>query len=239
MPVAAGGDLGAALAWPFDLAELQPSERRYLGFAMPTLHQIRTQLAAAEPAVIDPAGRATAAVAVVLREAGPHPEVLFIERATHEGDPWSGQMAFPGGRVDAGDPNALEAAKRETLEEVGLSLEGAEYLGRIDDQEGRPAGPAGGLVISAHAFCVEDPGPLVPEEREVASAFWFPVANLLDPARHIDYRYPARQNMNFPGIVVGDPDRHVVWGLTYRFLEIFLATVDRPLPPRWSDLHKV
>lgn len=221
---------------------------------MPSLQQIRSQLATTEPVVIDPAGRATAAVAVVLRERGPHAEVLFIERAKHEGDPWSGQMAFPGGRVDAGDTSERATAERETFEEVGLSLEGAEYLGRLDDQEGRPSGPAGALVISAHAFWLEDPGPLVLDEGEVASAFWFAVPDLLDPERHIDYRYPglkesaskqsglnesALKEMRFPGIVVGDPDRHVVWGLTYRFLEIFLAEIGCPLPSRWSDLHKV
>ena len=211
---------------------------------MPQLQQIRSQLAAAEPLVIDLAGRAAAAVAVVLREQGPHSEVLFIERAKHEGDPWSGQMAFPGGRVDPEDASALDAAKRETFEEVGLLLAGAELLGRIDDQEGRPTSPSGGLVISAHAFYLEDPGPLALDESEVAEAFWFPVSDLLDPERHIDYRYPGMEGsgmkeMHFPGIVVGDPDRHVVWGLTYRFLEIFLATVGHPLPARWSDLHKV
>ena len=63
--------------------------------------------------------------------------------------------------------------------------------------------------------------------------------NLLDRDRHIDYRYPALKDMHFPGIVVGDPERHVVWGLTYRFLELFLATIGHPMPPRWSDLHKV
>ena len=110
---------------------------------MPSLQQIRSHLARAEPVVIDPAGRATASVAVVLREQGPGAELLFIERAKHEGDPWSGQMAFPGGRVDAGDTSERHTAQRETFEEVGLSLQEAEYLGRLDDQEGRPSGPAG------------------------------------------------------------------------------------------------
>jgi len=206
---------------------------------MPSLEQIRSQLARTEPVVVDPGGRPTAAVAVVLREQGSRAELLFIERAKHEGDPWSGQMAFPGGRVDSADASARHTAERETFEEVGVSLADAEYLGRLDDQEGRPAGPAGAMVISAHAYWLEHTGPLVLDEREVASAFWFPVADLLDPERHIDYRYPAFKEMHFPGIVVGDPDRHVVWGLTYRFLEIFFAAIDCPLPPRWSDLHKV
>ena len=53
----------------------------------------------------------------------------------------------PGGRVDPADASARDAAKRETFEEVGLPLDGAEYLGRIDDQEGRPTSPSGGLRL--------------------------------------------------------------------------------------------
>jgi hypothetical protein len=41
----------------------------------------------------------------------------------------------------------------------------------------------------------------------------------------------------YPGIVVGDPVRHVVWGLTYRFLEVFFEIVGRPLADRWGTLR--
>jgi hypothetical protein len=73
------------------------------------------------------------------------------------------------------------------------------------------------------------PGPLSPN-YEVEHAFWFPVANLLDSDRHVPY--PAHE-LEFPGICVGDPERHVVWGLTYSFLESFFQTLGRPLPNRW------
>ena len=160
--------------------------------------------------------------------------------AEREGDPWSGQMALPGGRFEPQDPSDRETAERETEEEVGISLAGAEYLGPLDDQEGRPKSPSIGLVISAHAYVWDD---AVPAELkwnyEVAEAFWFPLSGLLDPERHIDYRHPQVESMSFPGIVVGDPERHVVWGLTYRFFEIFLEIVGSPLPERWSDLHRL
>jgi 8-oxo-dGTP pyrophosphatase MutT (NUDIX family) len=191
--------------------------------------RIRDALAAKPPQqVVDPT-RPRAAVAVVLREAAGGPELLLIERSKHPDDPWSGHMAFPGGRVDPGDPDPQSAAERETLEEVGLSLTGAELLGRLDDIEGRQGGRTLSLVISAHVYHCEEPGELV-LNHEVASAHWVPLARLHDAAYHVEYTTPYG---GYPGILVGEPDRHVVWGLTYRFLEIFLATLGRPLPQRW------
>ncbi len=107
---------------------------------MPGLEHIRTAFSGHEPELIErPTGR-RAAVAVVLREIDGRPEVLLIERATKEGDPWSGHMAFPGGRVEDVDGSIQIAAERETFEEVGVSLEGAELIGRLDDLQGRHAG---------------------------------------------------------------------------------------------------
>lgn len=197
---------------------------------MKSIEEVRHALAGREAnVVVDPA-RPRAAVAVVLRESKPGPELLLIERAKHPEDPWSGHMAFPGGRVDPGDPHAQAAAERETFEEVGLSLAGAELLGRLDDIEGRHAGRPLSLVISAHVFHHANPGALS-LNYEVESAFWVPLARLVDPAARVEYPTPIG---GYPGILVGDPGRHVVWGLTYRFLEIFLGALGNPLPERWS-----
>ena len=58
--------------------------------------------------------RKGAAVAMILREAVEDVEMLFIERARHDSDPWSGHLAFPGGKVEEGE-QPQEAAERETL----------------------------------------------------------------------------------------------------------------------------
>jgi 8-oxo-dGTP pyrophosphatase MutT (NUDIX family) len=184
-----------------------------------------------EPRILATRGRRIASVAVVLREREGRPQVLFIERARKSGDPWSGHMAFPGGRMEPADPDARRAAERETEEEVGVSLEPAEYLGRLDDLEGRHAGRPAGLVVSAHVYHLPLPPAVVPNEEEVREAFWFPVTELLDPERHVGYALPG--GVEFPGILVGRPERHIVWGLTYRFLEVLLRAVGRPLPERW------
>jgi 8-oxo-dGTP pyrophosphatase MutT (NUDIX family) len=204
---------------------------------VPTLELIRRNLEAYEPTLLPVEGKRQAAVSIVLSGGGAAPELLFIERARRSGDPWSGHMAFPGGRVESTDRSARHAAERETWEEVGFSLEAADYLGRIDDLQGHAAAAARDMVISAHVYQLREPVEIVPN-HEVEEAFWFPLAALLDEERHVVHAVdlPGRGS-HFPGILVGAPDRHVVWGLTYRFLELFFEVVGRPLPPRWQDFR--
>ncbi len=200
-----------------------------------TLARIDQALAASAARFLPIEGRQRAAVALLLRE-GENPErsesgleVLFIERAQRAGDPWSGHIAFPGGRMDPGDASEQCTAERETFEEVGLGLEGARCLGRLDDISGRAAA-ARQMVVSAHVYHVPEPGPVV-LNYEVASAFWFPLVDLLDSDRQVKYTVPiGGREIDFPGIVLGDADGHIVWGMTYRFLEIFLAHLDCAVP---------
>jgi 8-oxo-dGTP pyrophosphatase MutT (NUDIX family) len=206
---------------------------------MPSLEEIRRALGRTPPQLepeLDERGarKKRAAVAMVLRPAAVGAELLFIERAEFAGDPWSGHMAFPGGRVEREDEDPRAAAERETLEEVGVSLAGAERLGQLDDLRGRHAGREIPMVISAYAYLVPRPAPLEPN-HEVAAAFWFPVSELPDPARRDHYEI---RGLRFPGIRVGEPARHVVWGLTYRFLENFFERLLRPLPDRWHEVRE-
>jgi 8-oxo-dGTP pyrophosphatase MutT (NUDIX family) len=192
---------------------------------MVAIDALRRALAVHEPRVLG--GRRRAAVAVVVHDAAAGPEMLFIERARHPADPWSGHMAFPGGRVDPGDADTRAAAERETREEVGLSLAGAERLGRLDDLHAgvRFVAP---LVLSAFVYRVAEQAVLAPN-HEVAAALWVPARTLLDPERHVGYRWGPRR---WPGICVGDPDRQVVWGLTYRLLEGLFGVAGLPFPER-------
>jgi len=188
------------------------------------IDDIRAALATRAPRELAASRRA--AVAIVLSDIGPGPEVLFIERAERAGDPWSGHMAFPGGRVDPSDVDARAAAERETREEVGLDLAVAESLGRLDDLRGmRLVVP---LVLSAFVYRLDVRAPVVPN-YEVRDAFWVPFADLFDPSRHVGHRWAG---MRWPGVRVRDPDRPVVWGLTYRLLESLFATVGVAMPRR-------
>jgi 8-oxo-dGTP pyrophosphatase MutT (NUDIX family) len=191
------------------------------------IEEARRRLQAHAPRIIQPTMK-HAAVAAVLHEAAHGSELLFIERAEHPHDPWSGHMAFPGGRVDPGDATARHAAERETLEEVGLDLAGAELLGRLDDVEGAPPG-FDSLVVSAFVYHL-DRRPAATLNYEVRDALWVPVTHLEDASRRVPYYWPREQRLtHYPGILVGEPDRHVVWGLTYRFLELFFTALGRQL----------
>ena len=94
-----------------------------------------------------------AAVAVVIA-AGADPSILFIRRKERVGDPWSGQMAFPGGFTSAGDPSLEATARRETEEETGIALDGSALLGVLDDVSPRtPYLPP--LIVTPYVFRVE------------------------------------------------------------------------------------
>jgi 8-oxo-dGTP pyrophosphatase MutT (NUDIX family) len=197
-------------------ARLTPESDRKIGYVRSvfSLAKIQQALADYRPQLIEGEPQGRAAVAVVLRDdAGPM-ELLFIERASCEGDPWSGDIAFPGGRIDEGDASPQAAAERETLEEVGLSLDAAAPLGRLDDLFGMKTATSG-IVVSAFVYHVRQPSVLMPN-HEVQDAFWFPIDALLDRRRHIAYL--EERGLQSPGIVVANEGRRVVWGLTYRFL---------------------
>ena len=109
--------------------------------------------------------------------------LLFIRRAINAQDPWSGNVAFPGGKQDPDDGDDDEGtAMRETAEEVGLDLHSWRRLGRLtEDRTIRPRGKKT-MVISLFGFILEngEDTPLRPEAGEVADAWWVP-ANVLGP----------------------------------------------------------
>lgn len=196
---------------------------------MDQIADIRHRVSRYRPKVIATDEWRRAAVALVLRDQAGDVEALLIERAQHRDDPWSGHMAFPGGGVDPGDADARAAAERETLEEVGVSLQGAEWLGRLDDQQGRARGARLDLVISAFVYFL----PQAVEARpnyEVEKILWVPLDTMLEPQRQVQHRFSVHGNKPYSGIQIGESDNHIVWGLTYRFLDMFFQVIGRPLP---------
>ena len=199
------------------------------------IDHVRRKLAGHAPDTVDSEDHERAAVAVVLREGADSAEVLLIERALHEHDPWSGHMAFPGGRMEPHDLTTRITAARETFEEVGVELSNSEYLGHVDELVGnRRVTPR--LVVSAHAFHLAEDQTFALDPSEVQRAFWFPLAGLHEESRQIEHLVAGMPDIRFPGIVVGDPTRHIVWGLTFRFLERMLEVIEHPFAEPWGNL---
>ena len=161
----------------------------------------------------DRAGVRRAAVAAVLSDEG-DPALLFIRRQVRAGDPWSGQMAFPGGFRAADDEPVLRTARRETLEETGLDLGTSRFLGALDDLSPRtPFLPP--LVVTPHVFVVPGRAPVAPG-AEADEALWIAVRELLDPDNRTACSVPLPTGTrDFPAIRIGS---RVIWGLTERII---------------------
>jgi 8-oxo-dGTP pyrophosphatase MutT (NUDIX family) len=175
----------------------------------------------------DEAGLRWAAVALVLRGSSlPESELLFIRRAEREGDPWSGHVAFPGGRFEASDASLEQTARRETHEELSLDLHAnATLIGVLDDLRPRSAAlPA--IVVRPYVFSLQRDVALIPN-YEVHSTFWMPIAALRDPATLTEYAFErGGARLRFPAYRSGDD---LVWGMTERIVTQLLtvAAIDQ------------
>lgn len=186
------------------------------------------------PAIAPPVAPASnhAAVAVVLAPGSGRlartAEILFIVRARVEGDHWSGQVAFPGGRREPEDRDIEATARRETQEETGVRLP-AEAL-RLDDFDARTSARRWELVVSPFVYALGERPPLA-LNHEVQEAYWIPLEALLDPRNAARHRLPVAPGegaaQDFPAIRLGE---HLLWGMTYRMLDGFLARLGLKLP---------
>lgn len=183
-------------------------------------------------AFLDPVN-GLAAVALVLSGTGSNLNMCFIKRAEREGDPWSGHMAFPGGRASATDPSPQAVAERETEEEVGLILNSESFLGELACLPVRRLGVETGMMLYPFVYYVGEEPAQFELSDEVASAFWIPLEFLWRPdrTRRIEFRF-NRESRLYPAIRFGEYD---IWGLTYRILIQFSEVIGRPLPSLPSE----
>jgi 8-oxo-dGTP pyrophosphatase MutT (NUDIX family) len=162
------------------------------------------------------------AVAMILRTNDADIEVLMIKRAEYEGDPWSGHMAFPGGRLERGDKNSLATARRETLEEIGFDTQRhCEYLGRLSDVQARTRSGPKPMIVTPYLFQARHVPELVLDTEEVADVLWIPLSHFAEPGN--------RQAMDweFAGKPVSLPcyffNQQRIWGLSLMMLDELLA----------------
>jgi 8-oxo-dGTP pyrophosphatase MutT (NUDIX family) len=192
--------------------------------------RIREALQAYQPEKKPVNERGHAAVAMLLRERDSRPEVLFIVRALHEQDPWSGNIGFPGGRLSYAEETPQQAAERETLEELAVDLQQARWLGQLDDLYGAIMP----VLVSCFVYQTEEPLLLQPN-YEIAKTFWCPLATLLEPARHQHETFAYRGlKRTHPVVDLLGEEQPFLWGITFRLLQNFFAACDLPFGPNPS-----
>ena len=185
---------------------------------MNTLATVRRALRDHRPQVADAPDARPAAVALVLLEGPQGLEILLIRRAERADDPWSGQIALPGGRYDVGDGDLFATAVRETREETGVDLSGAERLGVLDDLYPRTS-TLPPVVVRPFVFGVAQRTALVPSD-EVQRAFWLPLRRLSEPGVRREVTLTLRGAVRtFPAYLVDDD---LIWGMTERILTPFV-----------------
>ncbi len=157
-------------------------------------------------------------IPIVMRTA---PTILLTQRTEHLST-HGGQIAFPGGKLDASDVDAAAAALRETFEEVGLAAEFVDILGQL------PIYTTGTAFLVTPVVALVRPGfVLQPNAHEVTDVFEVPLHFLMNPANHrhhqLQWQGLQRQWLSMPYQDAGT--ERFIWGATagmlrnfYRFL---------------------
>jgi len=178
------------------------------------------------------------AVAILLdKHAGAEASILMIKRAEHKGDPWSGHMAFPGGRCEAFDKNGLATAKREMHEEVGFDIDDAEHkplkgewLGRLSDISTLRRITPRAMVVTPYVFSVADK-PMLEGNYEVAETVWIPLTYFSDiknrSIHSIEYQ---QRTINLPCYCY---DGKVIWGMSLSMIDEILRLSGVEIP-KWE-----
>lgn len=155
-------------------------------------------------------------------------ELLLIRRAEKEGDPWSGHMAFPGGRMQAEDASPFAAAVRETQEEIDLDLqEHGLHIATLSQQRAMALGKPIPLVISPFVFELKQFEVRFVPNQEVAETLWIPLHFFLDPGNRTTMNY-RKMGVDWK-LPCYEYQGRRVWGLTLRMIDEVLARIQKQL----------
>lgn len=178
-----------------------------------------------------------AAVAIILRDGEHGTEFLLMQRAKHPKDPWSGQMSFPGGKIDPEDATSKDAAIREAEEEVGIVLGEQDYIGRLDDIYGLKVDNQYSVHVACYVFKPQQPVNAT-GNHEVADLVWLPFSWLQDEGNRHDYWHPSSPDVAMPAVLIDEDKEQVLWGLSLRMMSMLHELIDEPLPVL-SEEHQI
>ncbi len=182
------------------------------------LEEVRRRLSVYRPQRIEPGGRASAGVLLLLYDANGETHLLFTKR-TELVEHHKGEICFPGGRQEATDADLFATAVRETFEEVGISPAHVERIGQLDDIVSRGSNfvisPFVGLLTTVAPYHYSH------ADHEVDEILEIPLAHLLDETNGgLELRHLDGQDIEMRFYRFHD---HVIWGATARILAQFLG----------------
>jgi 8-oxo-dGTP pyrophosphatase MutT (NUDIX family) len=189
------------------------------------IQRIRHRLSEHRPERVTLEQPTRAAVTLLLQPQEEDLHVLFIHRAQHPLDPWSGHMAFPGGRQDPEDKDLLSTAYRETKEEVGIDLlTHGEYLGGLTEIQAMARGRLTNMAVSPFVYLVAPEVQPQPDPTEIQDTIWVPLSFMQGDSveRMVQRELPDKSTIEVPALLYGGK---TIWGLTYRVLREFLALI--------------
>jgi 8-oxo-dGTP pyrophosphatase MutT (NUDIX family) len=190
------------------------------------INRIRHMLANHQPVRTTAEASTRAAVALLLQPRDDDLYMLFIHRAHHPQDPWSGHMAFPGGRQDPEDPDLRVTIHRETKEEVGIDLDlHGEYLGRLAELQAMARGRPISMTVAPFVYLVSPEAVPQPDPVEVQDVIWVPLSFMQGDGveKMVSRPMPDGASVHVPALVYAGK---TIWGLTYRMLQGFLELIN-------------
>lgn len=188
----------------------------------PSFQEVIDRLSVVESPV-DPVPSKRAAVAISVRSGVSGPEILMIQRAVRQGDPWSGHMGFPGGRKDESDASDMACAKRETREEIGFDLDiYGELVCQLSDVNTGWRADRPEMLVAPFVFKVGST-PVFELNHEVDDTLWVPLSFLLNDANRShhqwDWRGEALESDAFTF------DDRLIWGLSLMMIDELLQII--------------
>jgi 8-oxo-dGTP pyrophosphatase MutT (NUDIX family) len=186
------------------------------------LLEIRRKLAQHQPpAPPSLEASAQAAVALLLQSRTEDLFLLFIQRSQHPHDPWSGHMAFPGGRKNPEDADLCITIHREVKEEVGIDLASqGEYLGRMAELQAMSRGRPVEMTVTPFIYLISPEAELRPDPAEVQDTIWVPLEVIQQDVSESTVQQTLTDGitMKVPAMLYGGK---TIWGMTYRMLRAF------------------
>ena len=159
---------------------------------------------------------ADAAVVLLLKSVGRNIKVLFVKRVENPSDPWSGQMALPGGKREPKDTSLRDTVIRETMEETGIELDHCRFLGVLTAVRSEPKPD---FTILPFVVLLEDEPKLKLNKDELETFIWVPYEEVVQSKGTVEFSFGK-----VPAYIFADA---IVWGVTYKILDKLVKTVEK------------